>query len=150
MLYAEGRYQRFQGVLHGEMLDVSGNNMAANVNNQFTFKNGWGGELSGFYRTKGIEGQMVIKNMSMVNAGVQKQILKKKGTLKLTVRDIFQGRVARGNINFQNTEASFRQIGDNRVATISFSYRFGKPIKGLKKRNTGGAGDEQDRIKTAN
>jgi hypothetical protein len=33
---------------------------------------------------------------------------------------------------------------------MSFNYRFGKPIKGLQKRKTGGAGDEQNRIKTAN
>ena len=53
----------------------------------------------------------------------------------------------KGNINFQDTRATFSQRQDNRVATISFTYRFGKPIKGLQKRKTGGAGDEQKRVK---
>jgi outer membrane receptor protein involved in Fe transport len=150
MIYTEGRYQRFRGILYGEELDVDATNYLVNVNNQFTFKNGWGAELSGFYRTKGIDGQIEIKSLGQVNAGIQKQVLKKKGTVKLTVRDIFFTMAPSGNINFQNTEAYFRNTRDSRVATISFNYRFGKPIKGLKTRKTGGAGDEQNRVKGAN
>ena len=35
----------------------------------------------------------------------------------------------KGNIDFQNTRASFSQRQDNQVATISFSCCFGKPYK---------------------
>jgi hypothetical protein len=150
MIYAEANYQHYKGMLYGQDLNVDATIYLVNVNNQFSFKHGWSAELSGFYRSKGIEGQIMIKPMGQMNAGVQKQILKNKGSLKLTVRDFTGPRRNKGNINFQNTEASFRQFGDNRVATISFSYRFGKPIKGLQKRNTGGAGDEQNRIKSSN
>jgi hypothetical protein len=55
-----------------------------------------------------------------------------------------------GEIKFQRTEASFYQERDSRVATLSFSYRFGKPIKGVEKRKTGGAGTEQNRVKGGN
>ena len=150
MVYTEARYQEFKGILYGKALDVSATNYLVNVTNQFTFKKGWGAELSGFYRTKGIDGQIEIKAMGQLNAGIQKQVLKKKGTLKLTVRDIFLTMVPEGNINFQNTEAYFSNSRDSRVATLSFNYRFGKPIKGLKNRKSGGAGDEQSRIKGAN
>ncbi|MEI2747266.1 MAG: hypothetical protein V9E88_00720 [Ferruginibacter sp.] len=68
----------------------------------------------------------------------------------MSIRDILYTRPAKGNINFQNTEASFRERRDSRFVTLGFTYRFGKPIKGLPKRKTGGAGDEQDRIKGAN
>lgn len=149
-IYSEGRYQQFKGELYGEYLDISGTYFLVNVNNQITFKKGWSAEVSGWYRTKGIEGQIVIKPLGQLNAGVQKQVLKKKGTVKLSVRDILLTSGGKGNINFQNTEASFTHQNDSRVATISFNYRFGKPIKGLQKRKTGGAGDEQNRIKTAN
>ena len=148
MIYAEANYQRYQGILYGKNLDVDGTIYLVNINNQFTFKKGWSAELSGFYRGKGIEGQIIIKPLGQINVGVQKQILRNKGSLKLTVRDITGPRINKGNINFQNTEARFRQYSDNRVATISFTYRFGKPIKGLQKRKTGGAGDEQNRIKS--
>ncbi|MEY2916878.1 MAG: hypothetical protein RIS73_592, partial [Bacteroidota bacterium] len=56
----------------------------------------------------------------------------------------------KGEINIQSTEASFTQNRDSRVVTLSLSYRFGKPIKGVKNRKSGGAGDEQGRIKSGN
>ncbi|MEO6490410.1 MAG: TonB-dependent receptor [Ferruginibacter sp.] len=149
-LYGEANYQQYKGILYGEELDVEATTYLFNVNNQFTFKKGWSGELSGFYRSKGIEGQILIKPIAQLNAGIQKSVINNKGSLKLTVRDITGPRKNRGEINFQNTEARFRQYSDNRVATISFTYRFGKPIKGVQKRKTGGAGDEQNRIKSGN
>lgn len=150
MIYTEGRYQEFKGFLYGEVVDINATNLLVNITNQFTFKKGWGAELSGFYRTKGVEGQIIIKPMGQLNAGIQKQLLKKKATLKLTVRDILFTMIPTGDINFQNTEAHFKNYRDSRVATLSFNYRFGKPIKGLKSRKSGGAGEEQNRIKGAN
>ena len=57
---------------------------------------------------------------------------------------------AKGYIDFKGTYASFSQHRDSRIATLTFSYRFGKPIKGLKTRKSGGAADEQNRVKGAN
>ncbi|CAN5804879.1 outer membrane beta-barrel family protein [soil metagenome] len=150
ILYSEYNYKEFRGFVSTEKINAKGGTYVANVNNQFKFKKGWSAELSGFYRTKGIEGQIIIQQMGMLNAGVQKQIIKNKGTLKLNVRDILNTMRPKGNINFQSTEASFNQLRDSRVATISFSYRFGKPFKGVQKRKTGGAGTEQDRVKGGN
>jgi len=149
-VYTEAKYNQFKGILYGEILDVDATTFLANVNNQFKFKKGWSAELSGWYRTKGIEGQIAIKSLGQMNAGVQKQILKTKGTLKLNINDVLNSRNPRGEINFQNTEARFSQHQDNRTVTLGFSYRFGKPIKGLQKRKTGGAGTEQNRVKGAN
>jgi hypothetical protein len=120
------------------------------MSNQFTFKKGWSAELSGFYRTKGIEAQILIHSLWQVNAGIQKQVLKKKGTVKLNIRDAFKSMTPHGEINIQSTEASFNQSRDSRVVTLSFAYRFGKPLKGVKSRKSGGAGDEQQRIKNSN
>jgi len=149
-VYTEAKYNQFKGILYGENVDVDATTFLANVSNQFKFKKGWSAELSGWYRTKGIEGQIAIKSLGQMTAGVQKQVLKNKGTLKFNINDVLNTRNPRGEINFQNTEARFRQYSDNRTATISFSYRFGKPIKGMQKRKTGGAGDEQNRVKGAN
>lgn len=150
IIYTEYNFNDYKGLLNGEYVHVKGGNYMINVNNQFKFKKGWSAELSGFYRTSGIEGQILIHPMGQLNAGVQKQVLKNKGTLKLNVRDLLNTMKAFGNINFQSTEATFHQQRDSRVATISFAYRFGKPIKGTQKRNTGGAGTEQNRVKGGN
>ncbi len=150
IVYGEGRYQQFKGIMYDKDLNEDGFTFAGNINNQFNFKKGWGAELSAFYRSKKIEGQMIIHAMSQMDMGIKKDLFKNKASVKFSVRDIYGPRKVKGNIAFQNTDASFRQYNDSRVATLSFSYRFGKPIKGLPKRKTGGAADEQNRVKSAN
>jgi outer membrane receptor protein involved in Fe transport len=148
--YGELNYSSYKGEFTSGKVNVDATNFTVNVNNQFTFKKGWSAELSGFYRTKGIEAQILIHSLGQLNAGVQKQVLKKKGTVKLNVRDIFRTMTPHGEINIQSTDASFSQRRDSRVVTLSLSYRFGKPLKGVKTRKSGGAGDEQSRIKNGN
>ncbi len=148
-LYGNYNYNYFKGILYGEQIDVSGSNVLFNVNNQFSFGKGWSAELSGFYRTKGIEGQVLIMPLGQASAGLSKQVLKGKGTLRANIRDIFYTNRAKGEINFQQTTAHFENTRDSRVAGISFSYRFGKPLKGPQNnRKKGGAGDEENRVKT--
>jgi hypothetical protein len=148
MLYSNLNYNRFYGDLYGENLNLSATNVLFNVNNQFHFNKGWSAELSGFYRTKGVEGQIMIHPMGQASTGISKQIMKGKGTVKLNVRDIFYTNRAIGDINFNTTEAHFENFRDSRVANFTFTYRFGKPIKGAQpKRKTGAADDEQNRVK---
>lgn len=150
IVYSEANYSQYKGLTFGNSEKRTGNTYLVNINNQFKFNKGWSAELSGFYRTKGIEGQVSINPLSQVNAGVQKDILKKKGTLKLNIRDAFFSMVQNGKLDILNTDASFHQYGDSRVVSLNFTYRFGKSIKGVQKRKTGGAGDEQNRIKGVN
>ena len=147
IVYTEYNYSDYKGFLNGDNVHIKAGNFLVNINNQFKFSKGWSAELSGFYRTKGIEGQIMIQAMGQLNAGVQKQVLKNKGTLKLNISDMLHTMKANGEINFQHTEATFHQERDSRVATISFSYRFGKPINSQQKRKTGGAGTESNRVK---
>jgi iron complex outermembrane receptor protein len=147
-LYGNYNYSSFKGELYGESLKVNASNVLFNVNNQFRFNKGWSAELSGFYRTRGIEGQLVIEDLGQMSAGISKQVMKGKGSVRFNVRDIFYTNWAKGHINFQRTEASFENKRDSRVAGISFTYRFGKPIKGPQNnRKKGGADDEQNRVK---
>jgi iron complex outermembrane receptor protein len=152
-IYSNLNYNRFKGRLNGdgEYINVSASNVLFNVNNQFKFNKGWSAELSGFYRTKGVEGQILIQALGQLSAGIAKQVLKNKGTLKLNVRDILYSNKATGDINFENTQAHFVNTRDSRVASLSFTYRFGKPIKGQQqRRKIGGADDEQNRVKVGN
>ena len=148
IFYSNLNYNKFSGQLYGEYLDIDAINLTLNVNNQLKFNKGWSAELSGWYRTKGVEGQILIQPMGAASVGVSKQILKQKGSLRFNVRDLFYTQFPKGHINFQNTEAYFENRRDSRVANISFSYRFGKPIKDQRqRRKVGGADDEQNRVK---
>ena len=147
MLYTNYNYSKYSGVLHGEQLDVEAGNLMFNMNNQFRFNNGWGAELSGWYRTRGIEGQILLKAFGQLSAGVSKQVMKGKGSVKLSVRDVFYTQMPKGEINFKSTQARFQNRRDSRFANLTFSYRFGKPLNGNGQRKKGSAGEEQNRVK---
>jgi iron complex outermembrane receptor protein len=150
-LFGNYNYNQFKGELYKEYVNIEASNVLFNVNNQFKFNKGWSAELSGFYRTKGVEGQIIIQPMGQMSAGVSKVILKGKGTIRLNVRDILYTNRAKGRIDFQQTKARFENNRDTRVAGIAFTWRFGKPIKAAQNnRKTGGADEEQNRIKTDN
>lgn len=149
MIYSNYNYTKYKGIVNGEEFSIEAGNLMLNINNQFRFNKGWAAELSGWYRTSGPEGQILLDPFGQMSAGISKQVLKGKGTLKLNVRDIFYTQIPKGEINFENTEAKFRNSRDSRVANLTFTYRFGKPLKNTNGRKKGGAGDEQNRVKGA-
>ncbi|MET0393384.1 MAG: TonB-dependent receptor, partial [Chitinophagaceae bacterium] len=115
------------------------------INNQFQFKNGWGFELSGYYQTRSqIDLQEWLKPQGELNAGISKQIMKNKGALRLSIRDITYYQNYSGRSTFQNAYEPFRVKWDSRVARLSFSWRFGKAMKPVN-RSEGGATDEINR-----
>jgi iron complex outermembrane receptor protein len=147
-IYVNVNYNHFTGELYGENLDVSAVTGMGNMTNQFKFTNGWSAELSGWYRTSGIEGQIMVQPLGQTSAAVAKQIMKEKASLKLGLRDIFYTQQVHGTINFQETEATFHNSRDSRQLSLTFTYRFGKVIKGQQNnRHSGGADDESSRLK---
>jgi len=136
----------YKGTVNGDPLNNQINMLFLNLNNQFKFKKGWSAEISGWYRTKGIEGQIIISPLSQVTVAGQKQILKNKGTLKFSIRDLFYSNIPTGDINFSRTEARFTNKRDNRILSLSFVYRFGRNFKPVNKNNSG-SDDIKSRIK---
>lgn len=145
-IYTNYSYNKLEGKLYGEDVNIEAGTFLASVNNQFTFTKGWSGELSGWFRTKGIEGQIITYPMGAMTAGVAKQVMKGKGTLKFTVRDILYTQPPRGDINFKTTEAKFRASWDSRQANLTFTYRFGKPLKGNVPQRRERQNEEQNRV----
>lgn len=146
-IYTNYSYTRLDGTLFGDPVRVSAGTFNGNINNQFNFNKGWGVELSGWYNSKGIEGQLVLQSMGAINAGISKQVMKGSGTLKLTARDIFYTQPVGGHIYFKTTQATFSQGWDSRVVTASFIYRFGKPLNTPQRRER--SNEEQNRVKGA-
>ena len=149
ILYSDLNYNKFSGMLYGEPINVDATTLLLNVNNQLSFANGWGGEISGFYRTKGVEGQVIIDPLGQASAAVSKKILRNKASIKASIRDIFLTNMPHGYINFQQTDATFYNHRDSRVVALTFTWNFGKPLKGMSGANAhrNGAGDEENRVK---
>jgi len=73
--------------------------------------------------------------------------LKNKGSVKLGIRDIFNSQNFTGAVKYQDIDVYIKNLRDSRTVSLTFSYRFGKPIKNQQHRRTGGASDEENRIK---
>jgi hypothetical protein len=120
------------------------------LNNQFQLKKGWGFEISGYYQTRSqIDLQEWLKPQGQLDLGISKQILKNKGSLKLSIRDITYFQNYSGRSTFQNAYEPFEVKWDSRVARLSFSWRFGKAMKPVN-RSEGGATDEINRAGNGN
>ena len=147
-IYTNVVHDSYKGELDGGNLDVNGVIFFGNMSNQFKFKKGWSAELSGFYRSKGIESQIVMNPMWRMDAGIQKRILKNKGTLKLSIRDIFNSQNFSGAVKYQDIDIRIKNTRDSRTGSLTFTYSFGKPLQNQQRRKTGSASDEQNRVKT--
>lgn len=145
-LYTEVYNNAYQGAFYSGYLNQSKTTFSANGNNQFTLSKTWSAEISGFYNTSGTYGQFVSIPTGMLNAAVQKKILNNKGTIKFNMRDIFKSFSPSGSItNIVGATATYHNFVDTQVATLTFTYSFGKSTNVPAKRNTGGAESEQGR-----
>jgi len=142
-------YKIIKGVVWAP-IEVKVSQLNVSLNNQFQLKKGWSIELSGYYQTKSqIDLQEWLKPQGELNLGVAKQIMKKKGTLKLSIRDITHFQNYSGYSTFQNSYEPFTIKWDSRVTRLSFSWRFGQAMKPVN-RSEGGAIDEINRASNGN
>ncbi len=122
------------------------NQLNINMSNQFTFAKIYSGELSGFYTSRARNDlQEVLYPTGQLSLGVSRPVLNKKGTLKLSLRDLFYTNAMEGFTQFTKATEYFIVRRDSRVISIAFTYRFGKAYK-TTKRSSGSAADEMERV----
>ena len=147
-VYSEVTYIKYDSPLYTEYLRAEGTFFYCSINNRFKFGKGWSGELGGNYISAVESAQVGTRPKSGVNCGVQKKILKDKGSLRFTVNDIFYSQINAGTINnLQNTYANYINKGDTRYAALTFTYAFGKTFESKDGGERSGAESEQNRVK---
>ena len=150
-LYINVYNNLFKGIVNGDYVSLSATTGQLNVSNQFKFAKTWGAEVSGFYQTASLEGVFKIQPIGVMNLGVSKQVLKGKGTIRFSAKDILYSQKAKGTIQYSNIDASFQQQRDSRQLALGFTYRFNKgKLKASSGKRESGASDEQGRVKTGN
>ena len=149
-IYMNVFHNEFNGIINGDQVNQSAVTALFNISQQFKYNKGWSAELSGFYRTKGLEGLFVIQPFGVMNIGVGKQILKNKGSVRLNVRDVLWSQKINGSAKYSSIDVNFHQFNDNRIVNLSFTYRFNKGKAAASQRKRGGAEDEQSRVGNKN
>ncbi|MFC4232852.1 TonB-dependent receptor domain-containing protein [Parasediminibacterium paludis] len=148
-IYTNFYTNRFRGLVNNAYVDLSSPTFLLNASNTFKLGKGWNAELSGFYRSEGLEGVMYIRPLGNINVGISKSVLNNKGSIRLNVRDIFWMQQPSGYAKYGDIDLTFKNRNDNRVANISFTYRFSKGKIGNTQRNRSSV-DEASRVKSGN
>ena len=103
------------------------------------FAKTWTAEVSGFYNSPTIyQGSFKAHSLWNVDAGLQKQILKGKGTIKTSVSDIFHSLKFTGTSDFAGQKSIFTGTNETQMFKLNFVYRFGSnQVKAARQRNSG-------------
>jgi iron complex outermembrane receptor protein len=138
--------KRIEGIVYGKAV-ARINQGLFNLSNSVRFRKGWGAELSGFFTTRSqTDLQEIVDPSGQLTAGVSKTVAAGRGTFRFVVRDIFYTQAMAGNTTFFRSGEYFKLTRDTRVATLGFTLRFGKPVKGTPRRSEGSAKDEIQRV----
>lgn len=138
-------YNHFNGVLGTTQLNNGKPAADVRTNNTFTFKKGWTAELNANFNSGGQSGFMVFDPRWGLAAGVQKSILKNKGTLRFNVTDIFWTNLPKAVITYDNYIEKWHAYRETRVANLTFSYRFGNTKVLAARRRTTASEEERQR-----
>ena len=142
---ADFYYNHFRGNLGGSALNKGAPAADIKTNNNFTFKKGWAAELNASFNSGGRDGYMVAQPQWAISPGVQKSILKTKGTIKFSYTDIFWTNLPKAVITYPGKYIErWHAYRESRIATVTFTYRFGKStVQGARRRTTGSEEERQ-------
>lgn len=136
-------YGIYRGNVVNTNLNASRLSFNLNTNNIITINQNLTAEISANYQSRGYYGPLDIKGNWGLNLGLQKQLLAKKASLKLSVSDIFYTTKIDAFTKLSGYSEQFYQARDSRFATLSFNYRFGSSQVANSRR--AGAADEEKR-----
>ncbi len=139
---------RYKGTYDTIAIDLAFTSFLVNITNSFTIAKGFTGESTGFYRHKAINNLSKVEPLYQIGFGLQKQIMKGKGTVRLNVRDPFAWQQFKGVNKYGMIDGDFRSRPDTRQVTGTFTWRFGKNTQQNQqpRRRAGSSQEEQNRV----
>ncbi len=139
-------YSHYNGSLAGTTLDNGLPAFDMSTNSTFTFKKDWTAELGARFNSGGQYGFMVSKSQWGLSAGIQKTVLKNKGTVRFNITDIFWTNRPRATITYPDVYIEkWHAYRETRVANINFTWRFGNNKVQAARRRTTASEEERQR-----
>ena len=150
-LYVNVFNNRYEGMINTVPVTIQATTLMLNGSQQFKIGKTFTAELSGWFRTAGIEGVFEAGSVGGLNVGFSQQIIKGKGTIRLSVRDILWSQGFNAISRYGTVDARISEKGDSRVVNLGFNFRFNKgKMNGGPKRRSNSSNDEQNRVGAGN
>lgn len=133
--------------LNGQALKTGQTSYQLRMQNSFIIMDGLTAELNGNYESPLTYGTLDLEERAYVDFGISKAVLKKKGSIKFAVSDVFDTNRTRLRSAYPGLNYSLYQKNETQLFRLNFTYRFGKnEIKPARRRSTGTEA-EQGRMK---
>lgn len=130
----------------GRKINVNAAGLSLYVQNSIKFAKTFTAELTGFYNAPTVyQGTIKANALWSIDAGLQKQILKGKGTLKTSVSDVFRTLKFKGVSDFAGQRSEISSLWESRQFKLNFVYRFGSNLVKAARQRATGADDETKR-----
>ncbi|GAB2828469.1 TonB-dependent receptor domain-containing protein [Ferruginibacter profundus] len=133
----------------GRKINVNAGGLTLYVQNSIKFAKTFTAELTGYYSAPTVyQGTIKAKSMYFADAGLQKQVLKGRATIKTSVSDVFHTFKFRGTSDFAGQRTDIKANWEAQQFKLNFVYRFGSNlVKAARQRGTG-ADDETKRVQS--
>jgi iron complex outermembrane recepter protein len=132
-------YQMFNGFIGENKIKQNVPTYGAYLQQSFTLGKDYSTEVSGWFNGPSVwGGTWKTKPQGGVDVGVQKQLLKKQATIKISATDIFFTSPWNATSNFGGLYIRGGGNWESRTVRLTFSWRFGSnQIKNSRERKTG-------------
>ncbi len=130
----------------GRKININAVGMSVYMQNSIKFAKTFNAELTAFYNAPTVyQGTIKANALWSIDAGLQKQVLKGKATIKTSVSDIFKTLQFTGTSEFAGQRSIIHANWESRQFKVNFVYRFGSNlVKGARQRGNS-ADDEMKR-----
>ena len=139
----DASYQRYVAYPQNGNLNKGTQDVIVATTQYFNLGNDFHLDIYGRYETPSFFYIEQLKSYYNVDASIGKQMFNKRGNIKLGVTDIFNTIRDRSLITYENLNISSVDKRETQIATLTFSYRFGK--SSVKSAHQTGNEDEQSR-----
>lgn len=132
-------YQIFRGQIGQNEVHTEIPMLGAYMQNSYILGKGYTAELSGWFNGPSIWGATwKTKSQGGLDLGIQKQLLQKKATFKISVTDVFHTNPWTATSNFGGLYINGNGNWESQTVRMSFTYRFGSnQVKAARQRETG-------------
>jgi len=133
----------------GRKINVNAGGVSVYVQNSIRFGKTWTAELTGFYNAPTVyQGTIKANSLWSIDAGLQKQVLKGKGTIKTSVSDVLHTLQFTGVNEFAGQKSLLSSQWESRQFKLNFVYRFGSNLVKAARQRSSGADDEMKRVQS--
>jgi iron complex outermembrane recepter protein len=130
----------------GRKINIDAVGLSVYMQNSIRFAKTFTAELTAFYNAPTVyQGTIKANALWSVDAGLQKQVLKGKGTIKTSVSDVFKTLKFTGTSDFAGQRSVIHANWESRQFKVNFVYRFGSNLVKAARQRSNSADDEMKR-----